>query len=343
MKRLGYSAVIAGLAWAAACASDPTSVLRNGLKSLTVDPDVMFINEGDGRGLNVIPRDEQLNPVAAAVTVASSDDNIATVDEDPGQPSTDGSNHRYNITAVAPGQAKIAVTAGGVSDTAVINVMPLAFAGTPSGTSLQVGGVLSLAATASLKFDTATSNVNFGDSTTADVISATAETLIVRVPQPNSAAPSKLTVQNVAITYVTGLHADLPTVATFTVTNPFGSHSTPDPAATINIPANGGPDLVFYDGFGSAEVDHYYTFTTAATDTITFQLDWSSGADIDMYVCDAGCNTFEGGANKFDAATGANPEIVTMILPAGSHNLYINVFDTLDTPAYVYKVTITNP
>ena len=96
--------------------------------------------------------------------------------------------------------------------------------------------------------------------------------------------------------------------------------------------------MVFFDGFQSSETDHYYTFVTAATDTLQFTMSWPETAtDLDMYVCDAGCNNFEGGAARFNAATGANPEKVTMGLPAGSHNLWINVF-AASSRLYVLKV-----
>ena len=67
----------------------------------------------------------------------------------------------------------------------------------------------------------------------------------------------------------------------------------------------------------------------------------ANAADVDLLVCDAGCNTFLGGANAGGAATGNNPEEVTMDLPAGTHNLYVNLYDANDDVPHLYKVTIT--
>lgn len=351
MKRLGYSAVIAGWAWAAACASDPTSVLRNGLKSLTVDPDVMFINEGDSRGLNVVPRDEQLNPVAAPVTVQSLNTSVATVAVDPGQPSTDGSNHRFVVTALAPGQVKFTINSANLTDTATISVLPLAAPVVISNASPTSGDTLVITDTSAL-YDLNVSSVLFGPTGAAGtVLRSTADTVVVIVP---FASAGTITIDSLAVNYIPGLNLSIPSSSTV---NPTGdiwgtgdtSYAT---APTLPIPPSGSSyefitNLGPANGTNCAETNGpcvIYAFTVGATTTLTFTVDWDSDADIDIYACDnTGVNgCFEdGGAG----ATGDQPQTFTFDFPAGTHYLVIEryVGTPLGTPPKNLYVTVEQP
>jgi hypothetical protein len=216
-------------------------------------------------------------------------------------------------------------------------VLPTSFAVTASATSLDVGDTLILTAPGALHF-AAAANVDFGGSL-GTVISQTATVLTVQVPMPDSPVAGPLTVNGVDVTYVPGLTVDLPTAASFTVTNSNDPNSLPDPAVTLPIPTAGN-SAVLFDGFATGEADNFYSFTLAATTTFTVSLGWGTGADLDILWCDAGCNNFVG---NFDGAGSSNPEVSQVTLSAGTYNLWINNFDDHGEPAHLYKLTITNP
>jgi hypothetical protein len=353
MKRLVIGAIVAGvvLVAAGACEGDPTASLRGGPSVLSLNPDLIFIDEGDTRGVEVTVRDQQLNPVPGTVSVSSNTPAVATVEADTSVPSADGARFNFVVTAVAPGQARLIVTAAALTDTVLVNVLPLAFGGAASTASPQVGQPLTFLATSVLKF-AASSNVDFGGGLHGIVTKVNAETLTVVVPQPDAAAAGPLTIEDVAVTYVAGLTAALPTATSFNaITNPYDPNSAPDPAYQLPIPAPGN-SVVLYDGLKAAsEVDNFYSFTLSGTTTFTVQLEWfdiqtdpllgTPGTDdIDILWCDAGCNNFVG---NFAGATGANPEVSTVTLPAGTYNLYINLFAVGDASAHLYRMTITTP
>jgi hypothetical protein len=272
------------------------------------------------------------------VTVSTVNGAVATVAADTTIPSPNGSEHNYIVTAVAPGQTKLVVQGGGVTDSATINVLPIAFGGTASTASPQVGQPFTLLSTSVLKWDTTSANIDFGGGILGEVIRVSRDTLKVYVPQPDATQPQSLKVNGVVVTYVAGLVLNgLPVAGSFNVTNPFGAHSSCDPAASV-LPVPG----TIRDGFTSTDADHYYTFTLAGTTTITFTLSWPTNADLDMYVYNVGCTTFQGGTAKFAAATGANPETVQMTLAAGSYQVWVNVFD-LGDGAHLFSINTTTP
>lgn len=342
MTRLDFRMVLAVvfLATAAGCKGDPTGDLRGGPAILSLNPTLIFIDDGDSRGFEVVVRDEQLNPVAASVTATSTNPAVFTIRPDTTVPSADNARHNFIVDAIATGQARIVVSGGGIEDTATVSVLPLVFPGVAVGSPV-VGQEFKVAITDPLfSFDADEANIDFGAGVMGEVISVTAETLTVRVPQPDAAQPAVVEVHGVAVSYVMGLVVTLPTATPLNVV-PVGDRETLG-AVTITIPADGAADLVFYDGFKSGEpIDYFYQFTLAAPDTLTFTVEWVGDSDVDMLNCNAACSAFVGG---FGAATGANPETYTVIFSAaGTFNLLIEQFDDHDDPAHLFKVTIHNP
>jgi hypothetical protein len=345
MKRLDFRTVVAVafLAVAVGCKGDPTADLRTGVSLLSLNPNLMFIDKGTTKGFEVVVRDQQLNPVAAPVTVTSNNVAVFTVEPDMAVPSADNAHYNFIVTAVTTGQAKLIASADGVTDTATISVLPVAFPGVVVGAAV-VGDTLKIAITDPLfSFDPDSANVDFGGGILGEVLSVTPETLTVRVPQPDAAQPAVVGVQGVAVSYVTDLVVTLPTASPLNVV-PVGDRETPG-AVIITPPASGGPDLVFWDGFKSGAngattfIDYFYQFTLAATDTLTFTLSWDTDADLDM----ANMRTNFSFIGGFGAATGANPETYTVIFPAGTYYLLVESFDDHDDPAHLFKVTIHNP
>jgi hypothetical protein len=71
-------------------------------------------------------------------------------------------------------------------------------------------------------------------------------------------------------------------------------------------------------------VDHFYLVEVGAATTIVIDLDWDSGADLDILVTDGAFTAFV----CTDGATGAQPEQSTCALPeAGQYLVWINSYD----------------
>ena len=224
----------------------------------------------------------------------------------------------------------VTVNAAGLSSQDTVNVLPLAFAGAGSTASPQVGQSFTLNSTAVLKFD-ASSDIDFGDGVHGILTTNTPDALTVIVPQPDVAQPAALTVTNVAVTFAPGSLFDLPTADLFDVVNPYDPNDTCGSGVAVG-------EGEFYDGFASGEADNYYTFTVPAGGAVVdFLLQWDGAADIDVLMFNAACDAFIGG---FGGATGNNPEDFSMVLPEGTHNLLINLYDAHDDVPHLYKMTI---
>jgi hypothetical protein len=89
------------------------------------------------------------------------------------------------------------------------------------------------------------------------------------------------------------------------------------------------------------DCDDFFTITNAGAvpDTMTLRLDWFDGADVDILWRNAGNTAFVG---NFAGATGANPEISTVVIPAATTwRLWINLFAPGDASTLV-RVRLTN-
>ena len=325
-------ALVAALA-TVTCKDDPTATLSGGATRILVSPNPVFLSEGGTGGFSASAVNDALRPVRAEITASSGDVAIVTVAQNNANPDPNGTSQLFDLDALVPGQTLVTVSAAGLTTQDTVYVLPLFFTGAGSSPTPAVGQFFTLYATPLLKFD-ATSDIDFGGGVHGTVANVHAESITVRVPQPESPQPGALTVSNVAVTFAPGSLFDLPTSGLFNVVNPYDPNDAPDPVVLV---AAG----TFYDGFKSGEADNFYRFTLAAPATVSLLLQWEGAADLDMYVCDVGCATFLGGLNRFDAAGSSQPEDAIMSLPAGTHNLYVNLYDAHDDVPHLYKVTIT--
>ena len=313
------------------CKDDPTATLSGAATRILISPNPVFLSEGGTGSFTAQAVNDALRPIPSAVTATSGDVNVVTVAANNANPDPSGAIQVFDLAALVPGQVLVTVNAAGLSAQDTVNVLPLSFAGAGSTASPQVGQPFTLNSTAVLKFD-ASSDIDFGDGVHGIIQSVTADALTVIVPQPEAAQPGALTVSNVAVTFAPGSLFDLPTADLFNIVNPYDPNDAPDPVVLVAGE--------FYDGFKSGEADNFYRFTLAAPATVSLLLQWEGAADLDMYVCDVGCATFLGGLNRFDAAGSSHPEDAIMSLPAGTHNLYVNLYDAHDDVPHLYTVTI---
>jgi len=344
MKRLDFrSVVVVLLAAAGGCKGDPTADLRTGVSQLALNPDLMFIDQGATKPFEVVVRDQQLNPVAADVTVTSLNPSLATVAVDSSVPSADNAHHDFIVTAVAPGVAKLVATAGAVSDTAEVTVFPPAFNGTVSTKTPIAGDTVLFFASALLKFDPTAVSVTAPGKLDAPVVSASPETLAVLTP---FAAPGRWTIAGVrAVTYPAGLVVSLQTTDSIAPTGRMWTGDTNyTTAPTIAVPTTAGASTFLITNlevpangprcaeFGPPAPANsigpcvIYKFTVADTTSLVFTTGWNSTGDMDTYTCDdtglPGC--FEDGGS---GAGSANPEVIKKFkFPAGTHYFVVEQF-----------------
>jgi hypothetical protein len=316
------------------CKSDPLSDLDGKPAAVVTDFSYLQMPLGASTTVTASVLDARTTPLAVPITFTPCSAAVTAVVDTSYHP-IPPTSARAIVTAVSAAPSCVVVAGGGIQDTVVVAVLPQSFNGGSSTTTPNVGQPFSLYGTAQLGFDPASADIDFGGGIHGDIITRVGDTLTVRVPQPDAAQPATVTVENVAVKYVSGLVVNL-TAGPFTVTNPF-AHASGGPAA-FTVPADG-DSVEFYDGFASDGTDYFYPFTIASTDTITFTLSWGTDADLDMASCSG---VFTGCIGGFAAATGANPETFTVIYPAGSYNLLIEQFDA-GSGAHLFKVKVKNP
>jgi hypothetical protein len=362
MKRVEFRTMVAVLVFGAvaSCKGDPTADLRGGPAQLSLNPNLMFIDQGTSKGLEVVVRDAQLNPVAATVTATSSDPAVLTVAPDSSVPSADNARYNFSITAVGPGQARVLVSSGGISDSTSVTVLPTSFNGTFSSTTPLAGDTVTIASTALLKFNVATVTVRGPAGSIATLLSKTQDTLRVLAP----AGTGRWTISGIRPTYV-DLEGTLPTVIITPSGNQWAASNSWQTAPNITalIPAVGAtsqmivppvspnnsakcPEVVL--GFGSSGPCMMFRFDLADTMTVRFRTDWDGtvATDIDVYICaDTVVSAAAFNANCFEdgggGATGAKPQTTTSAqFPAGPHWVVIELFAGTTANSYV---TILRP
>jgi hypothetical protein len=359
MKRLHTREILAGVLLAAlACRSDPTSSLRGGAKSLDLSTNVMFVSAGATKSLKVVVRDEQLNPLAADVTVGSNNAAIITVAADTSVPLANGTTHSYVITAVAPGHTTLSVQSSGLSDSVAVSVLPVNFAGTVSKATPKGGDTIVVTSTAILKFDTTATTVEFGPQT-GTLLHRTRDSLVYLMP---FGVTGGVNVRNVVVTYVPGLVVTL-ALATQPVTTgnlwapgDTGYATAPTlPLPTVTgksthalVTSNSGANLKncwTADTAGATGPCMIFKYVANGTDSLQFSVNWTpatnavtDNSDIDIYSCGStgvpSCAE-DGGAG----ASLKTPESFSYKAAAGTHYLVIERFSTGED-ANIY-ITIT--
>jgi hypothetical protein len=327
----------------AGCKNDPLSDLDGTPAAVVLNFSYLQLAVGASASVTASVVDGRFTALEVPITFTACSADVSVTADTSYHP-VPATSARANVRAISANPSCVRVAGGGLQDTITVAVLPQAFNGTASSATPMVGQLFSLYGSSLLGFNVSSANVDFGGGVVGDIVRRVGDTLTVRVPQPDATPTAPLSVQGVAVKYVPGLTVTLPTASNFTVTSPFGDRTTPG-VAQITMPASGAADLVFWDGFPSGAngtstfVDYYYQFTLAATDTLTFTLDWGGAADLDMINFRTNFTVIGGGA----AATGANPETYSVIFPAGTYYLLVESFDDHADPAHLFRMTVHNP
>jgi len=313
------------------CIDDPLADLDGGPAAIVTSHSELSLTQGAaGFPVTVSVVDGRAMPLEVPIAAAGCDAAV-TATADTSYHPVPPTSARFIVAGVGAAGSCVNFTAAGLTQSVDVVVLPTSFAGTPSATTLVTGQTLTLTATASLQFNPATADVNFGGGYRGFVTNRTATSLSVIVPIPSPTLPGPITVDGIAVTYVPGLQVSLPTAASFTVTNPYNPNDFPLPPATATF-----PDTV-YEGFAEGEADNLYTFTLAASTTLTMSVDWVGGADLDLYLCNAACSVAVAAS-----AGSSKPETFTATVPAGTYNVYVNNWVAAGAPpaSPMYRITI---
>lgn len=338
-RLFGAFGVLAVIAFSVGgCKSDPLSDLDGNPAAVVTDFSYLQLPIGSSISITASVLDARTTPLAIPVTFTACS-NAVTVAPDPSYNPIPATSARAIVTAQTPANSCVIVSGGGVTDTVAVSTVPVAFDGPFSTTSPVIGDTLTLTSSALLGFDPASADIDFGGGIHGEILVRTADSLMVRVPQPDATQPAVVQVEGVVVKYVPGLIVTMTSPTPLDVV-PVGDRETPG-AVVITIPANGAPDLVFWDGFKTGEpTDYFYQYTLAAPDTLTFTVDWTGGADLDLVNLRSNFTVIGG----FGAAGAAHPETYTVIFTAaGTYHLLVEQFDDHDDPAHLFKVTIRNP
>jgi hypothetical protein len=334
MKRHLFGTVSALLVvgMVAGCATDPTKDLRGGVVTVLVSRTFVDLNVGQVLRMSAKALDAQGNVVPILPTIASSDESVVsfiiddTTSGDP-LPQTD-----FQITAASPGSAEITATAGGVtSDPTLVLAFPTSFPGAVATAASGSGwDVITVSATAALKFDP--------DNTTATIAGAEAyiHSITADELQLVHSTTDAVVDGTVEITNLVFLgEYDIASLATTADVSAFQNLATNDPATAPTLAPAAYP-YVYYVSVTSGDPDMFAQLVGPLDVTATF--DWVTGADLDLLWCDEACSGYVG---NFSGATGANPEVSSVSIPAATTwNLWTNLYSGDDT---LVRVTLTSP
>lgn len=233
----------------------------------------------------------------------------------------------------APTVGPFALTsAAALSTPAVTNVAATFSSATPA-----VGAVLTITLPAGYKFVSGGA-VSFGGLEGYNPVVAADSNSISVVPPPGFTGAPDLA--NIALTFLLSAPISVPTVASVTVGAGLAGTDDPATAPAVPIPAPGN-SITFWDNgdpFAAAVVgeDRVYAITLAAATTLTFDLDWSNDADVDVLFVNGALTGF---ISCFGGATGNQPESVTCALPAGTSYLIANLYGGTAPGVIVWTVT----
>ena len=329
---------IAGLVWG--CGDDPLADGAGEGEHLVGFPSALFIAPGEVKPMEFELQDENgaaqrtewtVGNVVGAIGVDIDETFIPDYDENGDLGLADQpSRIRVNVTGgVVPEEASFDVTAGGVTETFAVRVVPTAFEGT--------------FAEAPIVLDTATMTATapFGFGPSAVILSPSGieyETISVAGDGtsitflPTTVEAGALTVEGATLSYIAGATFNFPTANTDGIGSPFAGQTDPGTTAPIiNAPAAVGDSVMWLDG-ATIAVDQFYRVSIPAAGTYQFKLVWGTAADEDMLICNADCSAFVPGGTA--GATGANPEFAN-IVAAGPVEwiVWINLYDAHDDPA----------
>ena len=320
-------------AGAGACGGDPTESFREAGQKIVTDPSVVFVNQGASVFVVAQLQDNQGNQLTTDFGTENVGSQISVVRDTTFLATTNGTTlktrERFVVSGVAPGASSFEVTAGGVTDTVPVSVVPTDIAATFSNASPAVNEPVTFTLPAGYTFSAdAGVETNLGTGFVQSV-AADGSSLTATIP-PGSIGP--VTLSGVAAGFLPGLPLTLPSV------DPVSASATGLPgtdAATtapeIAVPA-AGETLNLFDagtftgaditGDGGLALAQYYKFTVADSATYSFVTSWPGASDLDAIICfDTACSD-----GVLAGASANNPESAKVALDVGTYYFAVVLF-----------------
>lgn len=340
MQRLTRCVVFFGaLAMAWACSGDPTKN-KGTPTDIVVNPDVVFVTQGDSQGVVVSVVDEDGQSLDADFSVSNVGSGIR-VDPDPNFQAVTSGNpikkaSRFFVKGDELTATSFTVDALGLSKEVRVTSVPGTLAATISNTRPAIGELVTVTLPAGT-FMTATSALTFlGQGPT--VISQDSSAISFIAP-PNigfvgvDSVPAVISdvgvTSNANLTFALATSESFVTDSSSTIT-PIGG-ATPATAPALAVPAPGGYTTIFDAGeFTGADITttdpelqgdgaKYYSFTLSSAATLTISVVATAGSTLDAVICsDIACT-----APDFTLANGGDSTSGALNLAAGTYYLAI--------------------
>jgi hypothetical protein len=213
----------------------------------------------------------------------------------------------------------------------------LVYDGTISNLAPAANEAITVTLNPNTTFDPATATFQVG-ATAATLIGATANTATL-IPAPGSSG--LLFINGAVIDSLPQFVLTLSNAETDTVVvGPAGTAAgTDDPstAPSVAVPDPGFSAPFFDTADFVASADRFYKLVAPADGDYTITMDWTSGSDIDMFLCPSP-GVIDGSCD-FQAATGSQPEVGVFTLTAGTY--YIIAEDFAGDAGTASTVSIT--
>lgn len=337
-------AAAAGVLWG--CGDDPLAEGAGDNLQLVGDPTAMFITVNELERMVVELKDSQgssvqttfsISNVSPGISVAV-DESFVPVFSPDGEllPPTSPTRARLEITAGgSAGGESFDVSAGGVTKTFTVRVMPTAIPGTFSTAAPACNETVTFTVTAPYSFAAdadVTSDV--WDGRTAEVSVAPDGLSVSFLPPPGS---SQFTFSGVLFDFAPGLVASFDAAEAIAVgADCFTGQDDPATAPVLTLPAVG-ETLTFFD-VGNIAVDQFYRMDVADVDaSYDISVDWSNSSDIDiLFLNDAFALV-----SPFGGATASHPEHVTFAKAPGTYYLFSDLYSGAAPDIHLWTITRT--
>lgn len=348
MKRYLRGMVLLGVSAALwACNTESSAVEGGDPTRLVVDPEAMFIEQGEVKSVLVRTVDQQGGALDAPVTIGTVGSGISVAADSGFRPIYNAAgelvyntfNHelRLLVTGNSLASTSFDVSAGGFTETVDVVVLPPELEATFTNLNPAINEIVTLTAPEGFTFSP-NSAITFqiGDRA-AEILNVAADgsSIDFRV-FPGSAGT--MTVSNV----VPGYHPSLSIPFDLSQTVALAAGGLPgsdDPGTAPIIDAPAVDESVSTIDFVGGADQFYRIVTTQPNTTLEIAVSWGGSADVDVILCDDGCNVA-----LASAGTTNNPEIIeyTFVNP-GTYVLYNLIYSGAPTYYYVQLEGIPTP
>ncbi len=235
----------------------------------------------------------------------------------------------YLRTLKVDASAPIVLNASSLTDTVEVRVLTGPFPGTVA-TAAALGGTVVQFTSATNLFDANTA-VDVTTSEPGFLVDVTPTRVRYLLPFGSASAtvPYAITGAGPADFSLAGTF-NAPTVACADGNEPNNTPATANATALVpGTPAFGSVNF-------TTDPDDWYRFTISTAGSYRVLLDWSDGADVDVYPVNSA-----GAAVSTAGGTAAKPEAASVNLAAGTYFIYVNMYDSAGGACTTYQVSVT--